>query len=398
MIRLAAFLLLMMSACAAWADSWSPPSKTTYRSPDKAARLTVTPRALESPLAYFEDKVEGREPAGAPAGSRATRATATLERRSPSGRWEKVWTRPLDNEVAPVDVLVANGGRAFATFDNWHSTGYGPNAVVVYDGEGNVVRRLGLTDLFPEWFIASLPRSVSSIRWRGKPRISEKDGDLIVPVLLPTNEEPATDVERTLDLAIRLADGAPVGLERPEWKAALIQAAAVAREGCKMQHASTRIWNAPISAPTTWKEEDWHHYLRETQYRTKWSNDDPPSADTTVLRPAGAPDFNPSLKWLEEALTEPARIDHDLRAIGSPDIARLTTEIERIAPGIRQGQLKGVDLVIIAGPAHADRIRAALVGSEAKLEIIDPAHSFPQIEPRMHKESKLAICEGPQAA
>lgn len=395
MFRLAAFLLLLVLGSAVWADSWSPPSKTTYRSSDKAARLTVTPRALESALAYFEDKVEGREPAGAPAGSRGASATAILERRGTSGRWEKVWTRPLDNEVAPVDVVVANGGRGFATFDNWHSTGYGPNAIVVYGGEGKIVRRLGLTDLFPEWFVAALPRSVSSIQWRGKPRISEKDDHLIVPVVQPSNEERAPYGGRTLDLAIRLSDGSPVGLERPEWKTALIQAALVARESCRLQQASTRLWNAPISAPTTWKEEEWHHYLRETQYRTKWSDGDPPTAGTTVLRPPGAADFKPSVDWLADALTEPARMDHDLRAIGSPDIARLTAEIERIAPGIRQGQLKGVDLVVIAGPAHADRIRAALVGSGANLEAIDPARSFPQIEQRVHKEVQLAVCQGP---
>ncbi|MET1111420.1 MAG: hypothetical protein ABWX67_07845 [Allosphingosinicella sp.] len=395
MIRLAAFLLLLVSGSAVWADSWFPPSKTTYRSPDKAARLTVTPRALESGLAYFDDKVEGREPAGAPAGTRDASATATLERRGPSGRWETIWTRPLDNEVAPVDVVVAKGGRGFATFDNWHSTGYGPNAIVVYDGEGKIVRRLGLADLFPEWFVASLPRSVSSIHWRGEPRISERSGHLIVPVIQPSNEEDAIINGRTLDLAIRLSDGAPVGLERPEWKTAMIRAASVARESCKLQQASTRIWNAPISAPATWKEEDWHHYLRETQYRTKWSPDEPPTADTTVLRPPGAADFKPSVEWLAEALTEPARIDHDLRAIGSPDFARLTAEIERIAPAIPPGRLKGVDLVIIADPAHADRIRAALAGSGANLELIDPARSFPQIEPRVHKEVQLAVCQGP---
>lgn len=387
-------LLLLVPVTAARADSWVPPSKQTYKSRDGGARLIVTPRALTSPLAYFEDKVQGREPAGAPAGSGAGTAMATLERRGPSGRWEKVWTQPLANEVAPVHVVLANGGRAFATFDNWHSMGYGPDAVVVYGGDGKVVRRLGLAELFPEWFVEALPRSVSSIHWRGQPRIFEKDGNVIVPVVQPSNDEDVPGGGRRLDLAIRLSDGAPVGLERPEWQAALIEAAAVARERCTIQHAGIRAWNAPISAPKAWREEDWHHYLRETQYRTKWS-DEPPTADTTVLRPADAADFAPSLKWLQEALTEQARIDHDLRAIGSPDIARLTTEIERISTGIRDGQLKGVDLVVIADPAHAVRIRTALARSGASLEIIDPIRSFPQIEQRMHKDIQLAVCRAP---
>lgn len=394
MIRLAAFLLLLLTGSVAWADSWSLPSKTAYRSADGSARLTVTPRRLQNQLAYFQDKMEGREPAGAPAGTRETRAMAALERRHGSGRWEKVWTGPLDNEVAPVDVVVADGGRAFATFDNWHEMGYGPNVVVVYGGDGKIVRRFGLTDLFPEWFVATFPRSVSSIHWRGKPRISGNDGLLIVPVVLPGLEEPRA-ARRNLDLAIRLSDGAPVGLESPQWKAALVQGAAVARESCKLEQAGIRTWNAAISAPSTGKEEDWHHYLRETQYRTKWSDDDPPSARTTVLRSPAAASFEPSVKWLEEALTEPAGMARDVRAIGSPDIARLAAEIERIGAVIGKGQLKGVDLVIVSDAEHAGRIRAALSASEADLELIDPARPLPQVEGRIRKESRLAVCMGP---
>ena len=291
--------------------------------------------------------------------------------------------------------VVANGGQGFATFDNWYSMGYGPNVIVVYDEKGRIVRRFGLTDLLPEWFVATFPEWISSIQWRDDPRISGKSGHLIVPVVQPGDEAQASGGRRSLDLAIRLSDGTPVGLDGPEWKAALIRAAAFARESCRLQHAETRKWNAPISAPTTRKEEDWHHYLRETQYRTKWSDGDTPTPGTTVLRPSDAADFEPSVKWLEEALVAPARMDRDLRAVGSPDIARLTAEIERIASGIRREQLKGVDLVVIAGPAHADRIRTALAGSGARLEIIDPARSIPQIEQRVHKESQLAVCQGP---
>src|SRR5688572_21736791 len=121
MIRRATLVLLIVSSSAVWADSWAPPSRETYQSPDNTARLTVTPRDLESSLAYFEDKVEGREPAGAPTGSRATGATAKLERLNAAGRWEVTWIGPLDNDVAPVGVVVTQGGRGFATLDNWHS-------------------------------------------------------------------------------------------------------------------------------------------------------------------------------------------------------------------------------------------------------------------------------------
>lgn len=245
MMRWAAFMLCLALGSPASADSWSLPTKTTYRSADKSTRLTVRPRELKSQLAYFEDKVEGREPAGAAADSKAARAMATLERRGADGRWRKVWTGPLDNEVAPVEVVVANGGRAFATFDNWHSMGHGPNALVIYDGGGRLVRRFALTDLFPDWFVAVLPASISSLRWRGEPRISE-EGHLIVPVLQPRIDQRSYDGERMVDLAIRLSDGAPVGLERAEWKAALAEAAGVAREKCRIAAAGTVFSPAPV--------------------------------------------------------------------------------------------------------------------------------------------------------
>jgi hypothetical protein len=144
-------------------------------------------------------------------------------------------------------------------------------------------------------------------------------------------------------------------------------------------------------------EEDWHYYLRESQYRTKWS-DDPPSAGTTVLRRPSAVDFQASVKWLEDALTETAMVDHDLRAIGSPDLARLSVEIERIGPSIGRGQLKGVDLVIVADDAHASRIRAALERSGANLEFIDPKRSFPQIAQRMRDQAEVVTCQAPDPA
>ena len=396
MLKRAAFTLLIVSASVVCADSWMPPSKETYRSPDGSAQLTVTPRDLESALSYFEDKVEGRKPAGAPMGSQATSATATMERRSATGRWERAWTKPLDNEVAPVEVIVANGGQGFATFDNWHSVGHGPNAIAIYDSNGELIRRFGLTDLMPIWFVATLPHSVSSIHWRTEARISVDGQNLIVPVVRPSNDDQLFDEATPIDLAIRLSDGAPVGLEQSEWKTALAEAAAIARERCSIEIANLRKWNAPISAPKNGKEEDWHDYLRETQFRTKWSNE-PPFAGTTVLRSVSAPDFKPSVKWLEEALTESA-MDHDLRAIGSPDIGRLTTEIERIGAEIRSEQLKGVDLVIVADARHSSRIRAALAGSGAGLTIIDPARSIPQVKQRIRDESDLTVCRAPKEA
>jgi hypothetical protein len=387
--------LILGSSGAAWADSWIPPSTQAYLSQDKSARLTVVPRDLESALAYFEDKTEGREPAGARAGSQATSAIATLERLGASGRWEIAWTKPLVNEVGPVDVVVANKGQGFATFDNWHSMGYGADAIAIYDGNGQLVRKFGLEQLFPGWFVAALPRSVSSLHWRGEPRISSDGARLIVPVVQPTNGEFSFSEGRTIDLAIRLADGAPIGVGSAAWKLALNDAAVVARADCASEREAIRQWNAPISAPTDGREKGWHQYLNETQYRTNW-HEDAPVARTTVLRFPSAADYAPSLKWLDEALTEAAWEGDDLRAIGSPDIANLTTEIEWISRDIRRGQLKGVDLAIVADAAHAGRIRTALARSGAKLKFIDPKRTFPQITQRMRAKVDPPTCRAPR--
>ena len=397
MVQRAILLAFLLFSSAGLADSWMPPSKETYVAADQSARLTVVPRDLKSAYAYFDDKVEGREPAGAPAGSTETSATAMLELRNASGRWETAWKKSLVNEIAPVAVIVATNGQGFATFDNWHSVGHGPNAIVIYDRDGTPIRKFGLEDLFPPWFVAALPHSVSSIDWRGDPRMSASGTELIVPVVQPSDDESPIGGGRSVDLSIRLADGAPVGLESGEWKKALNDAAVIARASCAAERAWIGKWNAPVTAPTTAKEEDWHYYLRETQYRTKWS-DDPPSAGTTVLRMPSAANFQASVKWLEEDLTKRAVVDNDLRAIGSPDLARLAVEIERIGPSIRRGQLKGVDLVIVADAAHASRIRAALAQSGASLEFIDPKRSFPQVAQRMRDPAEVATCQAPSPA
>lgn len=49
---------------ASCADSWATPTTETFTSCKGHARVVVTPRDLENQLAYFEDKVDGVEPAG----------------------------------------------------------------------------------------------------------------------------------------------------------------------------------------------------------------------------------------------------------------------------------------------------------------------------------------------
>lgn len=395
-------LIVAVLSSAASADSWAPPSKQTYISPDKSVRLIVVPRSLKSALSYYEDKVAGREPAGAPAGSNATTGVATLQARDPAGRWVTKWTKPIVNEIAPVEVLVANSGE-FVTFDNWASMGYGGNVVVVYSSGGKPVRKFGLGDLFPDWFAAALPHSVSSIWWRGTPRISADGTEVVVPVKLPTTKEDASGLDgATLDLRIRLSDGKPLGLQEEAWHSALGQSAAAAREMCSKQLSYIAKWNSPIASPGVWDEQSWHEYLRELYYRTASmvDGDFPAAVQTTVLRPPSAPDFQPSVNWLKEALTEKTNIpDFDVRAIGSPDFERLTEEIESIAAKVRPNQLVGVELIVVVDPTRAERIKAALARSGAKIRLVDPLEKFSQRPERLQKDDlvEMPVCQAAAA-
>jgi hypothetical protein len=178
--------LALLAAAPACADSWMPPQQASYVSPDKKTRFTVIPRRLKDQLAYFSDKVDGKEPAGQPQGGEP-RARGILERRSGKA-WVKVWEAPLVNEVAPVSALVANGGNYVVTFDNWHSVGVGENVVVIYRAGGSIVRSLKLFDILPEDYVRALPRTISSMWWSGENVLSKDGRHALLKIVIPNRE------------------------------------------------------------------------------------------------------------------------------------------------------------------------------------------------------------------
>lgn len=323
-----------------------------------------------------------------------------MEVRDATGQWVTSWAKPLVNEVAPVDVLIAGAGHRVITFDNWHSMGYGTQTIVVYDEQGNVIRMLGLEDVFPKWFVAAQPRSVSSIWWRGDPRISDDGSAVLVPINLPSGKQNAGMEGPMLDLLIRLSDGEAVGLTEQPWKTALAQAAVTARQICDAENNFITTWNSPIAAPSEWAEPAWHEYLREIVYRSTLTSADfeGPIVKTTVLRAPQAQHVEKSVKWLEEALTEATDFPNDdVRAIGSPNYEGLTIEIERLARKTDQDRLKGVQLVVVVDELHSARVRAALSRSGAMLRIVSPTEQIPQRPERMRlAAAELPVCLAPQ--
>src|SRR6185295_3863617 len=85
-------LCVLVRPPAVTADEWAPPTIRTYYSPDHRVRFTVTPRGIESPLAYFQDKVNDAKPAGQRPGGEAA-AHGLLEREGPRGQWARVWEK-----------------------------------------------------------------------------------------------------------------------------------------------------------------------------------------------------------------------------------------------------------------------------------------------------------------
>ncbi len=163
-----------------WGDEWIPARPKTYCSDNKRFCVLVRPRELRSNLAYFEDKVQGKEPAGQRPGTKP-KATATLfEQTSSNGNVER-WTTDLTNDVAPVDVVVSNDGRFAVALDNWHAMGYGDDVVAIYDWRGKLVRKYSLEQLLNQ-NVGRVTQSVSSRWWREQARI--ENSILIITVKL----------------------------------------------------------------------------------------------------------------------------------------------------------------------------------------------------------------------
>lgn len=265
-LRMPIAALLLAAANPSHADSWMPPQPQTYLSPNGQVRLRVIPRSITSPLDYFKDKTKNREPAGQKHDRKQKTARGVLERVAADGKWQRIWDHPLVNDVSPVGAVVANDGR-IVTFDNWHSMGYGPDAVVVYDGGGQKIRALSLADILPHDYVTALPHTISSIWWHGRPRVSEDGQNLILPVVIPEDEPDLSRDGNHAEIAIRLTDGAVIEPQSAAWADALAQARKVAAHKRAQDEEIRKFFTEPLRGPHPPTEPGWHQYLREAFYR-----------------------------------------------------------------------------------------------------------------------------------
>lgn len=135
---LATILVTCATAGLALGDTWGPVRLTEFYSQDSSHMLKMEPDSNWS--------------------SKPGHCRATLFRRK-----EKLWSRYLINDHAPVQVFVANSGHYVLTMDEWHSVGKLP--VVIYGHRGELVRvhstaSLGLSD-----DITHIEQTVSSFWW-----------------------------------------------------------------------------------------------------------------------------------------------------------------------------------------------------------------------------------------
>ena len=211
--RILSLLLLALAggivlASPALADTFMSPSVQEHRSTDGQTVVTVVPAMLSC----------------APEESDCTPAARAIVERVFGGDRGHSRTIRLLNPQAPGGVFVTDDGARLLTVDDYAGGGHGPNVIVVYDGEGTVLARYGLSDILPEDYIAGLPRSVSTIRWwHSAPIIEPGTHRAIISIFKPDKEG---DMQRAMrDGGIPLVLDLDTGLiERPSgaiWENAL---------------------------------------------------------------------------------------------------------------------------------------------------------------------------------
>lgn len=378
-----AVLLLVSCSAPTMADSWIPATVKQYTSADGSWRLTVYPRPLTNQLNFFKDKVDGKRNAGGVPGEAQKSPIGHMEHRI-DGRWVTAWKAPLVNDVAPVDAVVSNLGQA-ATLDNWHSMGWGDDAVVIYTASGTRVRKLGLADFLPNYYVDALPRSVSSIHWRGDARIDETSGRLVIPVVIPSQDASVaySGKARHIDARFLLSDGSLLPMDAKGWGEAVAAATDVnARR--KEERAEQRArFISPLGVPQDGNITSWHQYLLEAFYRVDpdWQNGYP---DTDVIPLPSDSHFKLLAGYVGDSLTDRGHVEGIVMIASlSQDVlvATVTKQAKRVKPGF----LAKARVYVAADDTHMPTIRSALSPTGAEIIQLDINATIPQRRERLER-------------
>ena len=375
--------LFGLVAFPAIADSWLPARIETYTSANGNWKLTVYPRELTSPLDYFQDKVDDKPNAGGVSGDTQRSAMGHMERLV-DGRWQTAWKMPLANEVSPVEAIVSNEGEV-ATFDNWHGMGWGDDAVVIYSATGEQLGKFGLDGFLPKGYIDALPHSVSSIHWRGEPRIDEVNRELLIPVIVPTakGQDGGEEDKSSIEIHFRLSDGTLVPPAEKAWEEALASARQADARRKQLEEEAKERFTSPLSAPRDGNIRTWYGYLVEAFYRIDpdWEEGYPA---TNVVPLKEAPDFELLSRYLGEALEDDANTDGVIM-LASPSQDVLVQVLRERAKQVSPGYLAHARIYVAADSSHMPEIRAALERTGAKVVQLDITNPIPQRKERLEK-------------
>ncbi|OON70715.1 hypothetical protein [Hymenobacter sp. CRA2] len=158
------WLLTLVQPTLLLADSWAPPTTHDYYSADSSHFVRVVPLLVPDKYYQWRKAKPNRQKRFSSRDTTVVPCHAMLYRRTANGP-QLLWQESLINRIAPVTALVSNDGRYVVTFDNWSSMGYGVDVMVVYDGQGHLLRRYNLEQLSP-FPINQYMRSISSMWWR----------------------------------------------------------------------------------------------------------------------------------------------------------------------------------------------------------------------------------------
>lgn len=373
-LRSIAFTCLVLLSTGVSADSWLPPTTKATMSANGQFRVTVTPRPLSGRLDYFADKVEGEEPAGQPKGEVQKSPIARVERLEADGTWHLVWQMPLVNDVAPVSALLADDASFLVTFDNWHSAGYGDDVVVIYNRQGDLVRKLSLEQILPPAYANQIPRSVSSRWWGQGHALVDGDRHVELKVVSPGEEE---DVEPKVPLRIRLVDGAVVPPTGEAWDRALAEANRL--EGLRQEAWENlrKLRSTPLEAPATGDTRAWRRYLFELRDRIEGEKE---SMGVMVLAARGEDpgyhDADDIAEWVKYYDKDENEYDTSF-ILGSPTSDRLATLLVKAFRGKKEGSMTSAHLVFVGTAAEGAQVREAGKRTGAKITLVDRTTPYP---------------------
>ncbi len=163
MKRIFTLLTLSILTSILQADEWPNPEIKRYYSANGLFMLKVIPTKIPDKYYQWLAAKPKKKARFSPSDTTIVHCHASFYRIDKDT--SEIWTRNLINSIMPMEVIIANDGKSFVTFDNWSSLGYGLDVMVTYDGDGNLIKRYQLDDFTP-FPLNSYMISITSIWWR----------------------------------------------------------------------------------------------------------------------------------------------------------------------------------------------------------------------------------------